>query len=164
MLHYACHVGLAKFLSRLQEICNSVLGSHLLYEVETHVAFPQCPETNNTACLARRYSSHSPTPQVNIHSKRAQWQREVLFCRAMAVCLSLMSGRLGVTLFSLAIGFLLDYACSAAFISLSGVVLGKCSHTSLCILHCFVAIFLRCVVLEHCPDFIFNQHKYSMCL
>ncbi|PNF35659.1 hypothetical protein B7P43_G17680 [Cryptotermes secundus] len=46
--------------------------------------------------------------------------------RAMAVCLSLMSGRLGVTVFSLAIGFILDHACNAAFILLSVVVLACC--------------------------------------
>jgi len=44
----------------------------------------------------------------------------------MAVCLSLMSGRLGVTLCSFVLGILLDYACTAAFCLLSGTVLGEC--------------------------------------
>ena len=41
------------------------------------------------------------------------------------MCLSLMSGRLGVTVFSLVLGVLLDYACTAAFCLLSGTVLGE---------------------------------------
>ncbi|GFG38510.1 hypothetical protein Cfor_01076, partial [Coptotermes formosanus] len=43
--------------------------------------------------------------------------------RAMAVCLSLMSGRIGVTLCSLVLGVMLDYACTAAICLLSGTVL-----------------------------------------
>lgn len=56
------------------------------------------------------------------------WQlpeNQELFCRAMAVCLSLMSGRLGVTVCSLVLGVLLDSACNAAFFLLSGIVLGN---------------------------------------
>ena len=52
----------------------------------------------------------------------------MFFCRAMAVCLSLMSGRLGVTVCSLILGVLLDYACTAAIILLSGTVLGEYSY------------------------------------
>ena len=49
----------------------------------------------------------------------------MLLHRAMAMCLSLMSGRLGVTVFSLVLGILLDYTCTAAFCLLSGTVLGE---------------------------------------
>jgi hypothetical protein len=49
------------------------------------------------------------------------------------VCLSLMSGRLGVTACSLVLGILLDYACTAAFCLLSGSVLGEC-HDNLIML------------------------------
>jgi hypothetical protein len=51
-----------------------------------------------------------------------------LLCRAMAVCLSLMSGRIGVTLCSLVLGVMLDYACTAAICLLSGTVLGECHN------------------------------------
>jgi hypothetical protein len=43
----------------------------------------------------------------------------------MAVCLSLMSGRLGVTVCSLVLGVLIDYACTAAICLVSGIVLGE---------------------------------------
>ena len=49
----------------------------------------------------------------------------------MAVCLSLMLGRFGVTVFSLVLGALLDYACTAAICLLSGTVLGECHHYSI---------------------------------
>ena len=49
----------------------------------------------------------------------------MLFRRAMAVCLSLMMGRLGVTVFSLILGILLDFACTGAICLLSGTVLGE---------------------------------------
>jgi hypothetical protein len=42
------------------------------------------------------------------------------------VCLSLMSGRLGVTVCSLILGILLDYDCIAAVCLLSGTTLGEC--------------------------------------
>jgi hypothetical protein len=42
------------------------------------------------------------------------------------VCLSLMSGRLGVTVCSLVLGILLDYSCTTAIFLLSGSVLGEC--------------------------------------
>ncbi|XP_069704226.1 synaptic vesicle glycoprotein 2B-like [Periplaneta americana] len=46
--------------------------------------------------------------------------------RAMAVCLSLMSGRLGVTVFSLVIGVLLEAECSAVFIMYCGMAIVAC--------------------------------------
>ncbi|KDR21687.1 synaptic vesicle glycoprotein 2B-like [Zootermopsis nevadensis] len=49
--------------------------------------------------------------------------------RAMAICLSLMSGRLGVTVCSLVLGILLDSACNASLFSLSGIVLVCCILT-----------------------------------
>jgi uncharacterized integral membrane protein len=56
-----------------------------------------------------------------------KWRRNVTFFRrAMAICLALMSGRLGVTVCSLILGFMLDYACTAALCLLSGIVLGEC--------------------------------------
>lgn len=51
--------------------------------------------------------------------------------RAMAVCLSLMMGRLGVTVFSLILGILLDFSCTAAICLLSGTVLACCFLTYL---------------------------------
>ena len=42
------------------------------------------------------------------------------------MCLSLMSGRLGVTVCSLVLGILLDYDCTAAVCLLSGTTLGEC--------------------------------------
>ena len=41
------------------------------------------------------------------------------------MCLSLMMGRFGVTVFSLVLGILLDFACTAAICLLSGTVLGE---------------------------------------
>ncbi|KAJ9599348.1 hypothetical protein L9F63_010169 [Diploptera punctata] len=46
--------------------------------------------------------------------------------RAMAVCLSLMSGRLGVTVCSLVMGVLLETYCGAVYFMLGGIVLFCC--------------------------------------
>ena len=47
------------------------------------------------------------------------------------MCLSLMLGRLGVTVFSLVLGILLDFACTAAICLISGTVLGECRDYSI---------------------------------